>query len=727
MRLVYRLIQVSILSGLILSAYAVPIPTEEKQFPEFIVPGQEFAMEQLHDLFLLSHSPRTGVTFDLPYVIPSVLWPALGTNASATAMREFYKSQLLAREIDPEGYVTSNQHHGHAHPEGWPFPTWEQAGGAGWYFRGFSIQKDPFPTLLLTSLSGWEIKAVTVINQDPNNGLQLSLGPDASLTSPAINVDTLVAPFIIIEWNGALPGDAKPFLEWTTATAPEFDPSRRIAFSPTPAPVANGLERQVITIAAYRHNLWKEHVTRLRVNFGNSSPAHITFCEMHTAVDSRHPVNNPHWMEACVDYFDWTTDVNFLRTNLDRMRRATDFSVNEFGLTQYGVAVVPWVGHDGRPGFAVGANGKKTIFPGRGVGNNYWDLLPFGGQDAFLTISLFHALRRAADVEEQIVRHPEWNLPAVPKRADELRDYAARLQSEGTKRFWDEKKGRFVGWIDRDGLSHDYGFTFLNLEAVRYGFANDPQAKAIVDWVSGRREVASDTSRGTDIYRWRFAPRATTQRNIDCYGWVWTDPESLPWGGQVQDGGAVLGFSFYDLMARLRVNGPDDAWERLKEITAWFAEVQQAGGYREYYKGTERGTLQGCGTAGGLGMDCEFVESVLLPQVMFYGFLGFTPQPDGFALKPRLPAEWPSLAVTRIAVQDGVLDLTVRTNALEINCRHGSTRPLLVSLAPGQWHLAITDANGQIVEVTTSHLVKTDADRILLTLKTGQRAKLTRQ
>jgi hypothetical protein len=557
--------------------------------------------------------------------------------------------------------------------------------------------------------------------------LQLSLGRDASLTSPTIDVDTLVAPFIAIELEGVLPGDSKPFLEWTTTSDPEFGPLRQVPFHLAPAADAKGVKRQVILIAAYRHDLWKGRLTRLRVNFGNASPAHITFCGLHTAVDSRHPVNNPQWLEACVDYFDWTTDVDFLRANLDRMRLATDFAVNEFGLAKYGVAVVPWVGHDGRPGFAVGADGKKTIFPGRGVGNNYWDLIPFGGQDAFLTLSLFHALGRVANVEEQIVSHPEWNLSAMPERADALRGYATRLQSEGTKKFWDEKKGRFVGWIDRDGVAHDYGFTFLNMEAVRYGFASDRQARAIVDWVSGKREVFGDTSREADIYHWRFAPRATTTRNVECYGWVWSAPESIPWGGQVQDGGAVLGFSFYDLMARLRVNGPDDAWQRLKQITAWFAEVQQAGGYREYYKNPARGTLQGGGTAGGLGMDCEFVESVLVPQVMLYGFLGFTPQPDGFALAPRLPAEWPSLTVTRIAVQDSVLDVTARTNVLEINCRQGSTKPLLVSLAPGQWHLVITDTNNQIKEEFTSPLMKTDADKISLALKTGQRAKLTLQ
>lgn len=691
-------------------------------FPQFIVPGQEEAMGRLQELFLLHKSPKAQGTFHLPYVIPSVLWPATGLNANASPMRRFYRDALLERKIDDEGYVTSNQHRGEAHDDGWPFPTWVQSHGVGWLF---SHAGDPYAPMfklpLFTSLEGWESSAVTVAAYDPNTGLQLDLGPDASLTTPAIHVDTLVAPFIAIEWNGILPAGSKPFLEWTTDAAPAFDAARRIEFSPTP-PLQG---RRVTMIAAHRHPLWTGRITRLRVNFGNPAAAHITLRSLHTAVDSRHPVNNAHWLEACADYFDWTTDIDFLRANLSRIRQATDFAVREFGLTENSVAVVPWVGHDGRPGFDIGTDGKKTMFPGRGMGNNYWDLLPFGGQDAFLTISLHHALRRIADLEEQIVRHPEWNLPALPERAEELRGHVARLQSEGTKKFWNAKDGRFFGWIDRDGVPHDYGFTFLNLEAVRYGFTSDEQAKEIMDWVSGRREVTGDTSRGTDIYHWQFAPRATTRRNVDCYGWVWNVPDAIPWGNQVQDGGAVLGFSFYDVMARLRVNGPDDAWQRLRQITDWFAEVQKAGGYREYYKVPGRGTLQGGGPPGGLGMDQEFMESVLLPQVMLYGFLGFTPQPGGFRLDPHLPKDWPSLTITRIAIQNSVLDITARPEALEINCRKGS--PLFVSLAPGQWQLSIRDANGRVVDTTTSHTVKTDADKIPLSLQTGQQAKFTKQ
>ena len=166
----------------------------------------------------------------------------------------------------------------------------------------------------------------------------------------------------------------------------------------------------------------------------------------------------------------------------------------------------------------------------------------------------------------------------------------------------------------------------------------------------------------------------------------------------------------------------------MQPITEWFAETQAAGGYRTYYAADpKRGTLQGGGPPGGLGMDKEFMKSVLLPQIMLYGFLGFTPRPDGFQVKPQLPTSWPSLTVTRFALHDSVLDVTARPKTVEIQCRKASAKPLQVSLAPGQWQLVITDANAQPVGATSDHLVATENAPISLTLTIGQQAKFSKQ
>ena len=76
--------------------------------------------------------------------------------------------------------------------------------------------------------------------------------------------------------------------------------------------------------------------------------------------------------------------------------------------------------------------------------------------------------------------------------------------------------------------------------------------------------------------------------------------------------------------------------------------------------------MQGGNVPGGLGLDKEFFESILVPQVMLYGFLGFQPTADGCTISPRLPADWPSLTITRIHLHDHVLDVKVQGKTVEV-------------------------------------------------------------
>jgi hypothetical protein len=120
-------------------------------------------------------------------------------------------------------------------------------------------------------------------------------------------------------------------------------------------------------------------------------------------------------------------------------------------------------------------------------------------------------------------------------------------------------------------------------------------------------------------------------------------------------------------------------------IADWFDETQREGGYRAYYgQDPARGSLQGGGTAGGLGLDCEFVESVMATQVMLYGVLGMRPTVDGFAIAPKLPSDWPELTITRIHLRDQVLDVTAtRKGGLKIVAIGPLTRELVVHVQPG--------------------------------------------
>ena len=655
-------------------------------------------MATLGALFRLHHSPRTTCTLWDPWLPQAVLWPAVGPSGSADAMRAFTRASLLGRRIDGEGYVATQQHRGLAHSDGWPFPLWQQAAGVGWHFSVlhdvFGVQNGEVPT---TSLAGWEFAGLEAGAIDPAAGLSLKFVADhATVTTPGFRVASTSAPFVRVEWSvKKRPEAARAALEWATEESPRFGPERRVEVA-LPAE-SDGMRFTMIPI--YRHPGYGGTLTRLRFNLDQASGAGIVLKSVITACDSRHPINNPIYLQACADYVDWTNDLGFLQANIDRMRKALRFALDEFAVRQNHCVVVPWVGHDGRSGLTIGPDRKKQIHVGRGIGNNYWDILPFGGKDFQATLYMFHSLKRMADMERIAASHPEWSVGGGgrfdPTDLDRL---AGEIRKESGKLFWNDRTGRFVGWIDCDGKAYDYGFTMPNCEAIHLGLATPDQARSIVDWLDGKRTVAGDTSQGADIYHWRFAPRCTTRRNVETYFWAWSNPEDIPFGDQIQDGGAVLGWSYFDLMARIETNGPDDAWQRLKAILAWYDEVRHAGGYRKYYATPGRGTLQGSGTPGGLGLDAEFLESVLVPQVMLYGFMGTTPRPGGLSINPRLPVDWPELTITGVHVQDRVVDLKATQNSVEVRNVRGETGATLkLWLLHGRWKGELLGADGHPV------------------------------
>ena len=679
---------------LVAAVNATPVPED---FPRFVVPGHEKQMESLQALYWLHYEPA-GPLIPLwdEWMPMSTLWPARGSGAKLETMRARWAQALASRKMDREGYINTQQHDGPAHAEGWPFPRWMEAGGIGWHFRGTGVPGYDAPP---ATPDGWTISGVQGNNVNEKGWEVDLIDPGAALQAPPFEIEAKNAPWLRLNWWAIGLEGSRCYVEWTTKDRPDFNPQCRAYFTAaasTPMGPESALELDTSAVETrtmipiYRIHEWKGTITGLRIQFDNSAKAKLVIKSFHTACDTRHNINNSNFIRGCHDYFLWTGDVTFLREQIGRIRSSMRFIMNEFDTRQRKCVYTTWPGHEGRSGVRRTADGQKIIVPGEGIGNNYWDLLPFGGEDALATIYCYDALLDLAEIEEQIVKHPQWCVAggAEAFASADLRTLAQEVKDYGTNRFWNSDTGRF-GTVDLDGVLHDYGFTFLNNEAVYYDFATPDQAQSIRDWLSGRRLVEGDTAAGGDIYHWRFGPRSTTKRNIDYYIWAWTSPESIPWGYQVQDGGAVLGFSYHDLMCLLMVEGPGAAWRRLEEILTWFDETQAAGGYRAYYQDPSRGTMQGGNVAGGLGLDKEFFESILVPQVMLYGFLGFRPLADGFAVNPRLPQDWTELTITRIHLHDHVLDISVRGKTLTVTGSGPEDETLAVELPPG-WQISST-------------------------------------
>ncbi|MGQ9607788.1 MAG: glycosyl hydrolase family 65 protein [bacterium] len=687
----------------IVSASKLDIPDD---FPRFKVSGNEKTMDLLRQLYYLHYVPAGPMaTLWDEWLSGSSLWPAVSTEGKMISIRKRWSQALSSRKIDSEGYVATHQHASIAHQDGWPFPFWKQGGPGtwGWHFSLDGVPNGWHGTEEKTQ-EGWELWG-GIDNGISDRAWNIELtSPNAYIRTMPLIIHSDQSPFIQLRWRASGLEDSQPYLEWITEEDPNFSPEKRFYFHPITE--SQGIVYTMIPV--FRSPLWNGKITKLGINFGNKSDkAKVGIQALFTQYDTRHNINNQNFIRGCCQYFWWTRDLNFLRNNLGRIRLALLYLMNDLGGKSEKCIIAPFPGHCGRSGIERLNDGTKIIHSGRGIGNNYWDLLPMGYKDAYATIHYYDTLKYMAILEKEISNHPEWNMPLGPLRntPEEILKHAEEIKSFAGQLFWNKDTGRFVCGIDINGKSYDYGFTFINCEAIYYDFATEEQAKSIMEWLDGERTVEGDTSQGKDIYRWRFGPRSTTKRNIDYYGWFWNAPETIPWGGQVQDGGAVLGFSYHDLQSRLIVLGADNAWSRLKEIVEWFDEVQQAGGYREYYKDGIRGTtLQGGGQAGGLGLDYEFFESILVPQIMINGFMGFKPRGDGFEINPRLPKDWSSLEITQIHLHDMILDVSASKDTIIVKIKGQPYQPFFAYIPVGKWKFELLDNNGNIIKVMTKDI-----------------------
>jgi hypothetical protein len=282
---------------------------------------------------------------------------------------------------------------------------------------------------------------------------------------------------------------------------------------------------------------------------------------------------------------------------------------------------------------------------------------------------------------------------------------ALRATKEDTNHtgFWNAEKGRFVaGYASGEGKWYDYGYVAWNLEAIYYGVADDNQAKAIMNWLSSEE----------DLYDYVFAPRSNTIEGTDMLNGEYAAMKGeWDFGDNCQYGGAIMYTSFYDLMARIKVNenGADNAFERLTAIQNWYKEVYDyyvANGtdpydFYRYYYDSKGITCQGMGTAGSVGLDREFLESFLPVSAVAYGFFGID-SIDGKTLEiaPELPGDLDYWKMENLAFNFVKYDLKIYENAIQLSDVRGNAAGLTLQVALKYTEGQKVYVNGAEVEPT---------------------------
>lgn len=378
---------------------------------------------------------------------------------------------------------------------------------------------------------------------------------------------------------------------------------------------------------------------------------------------SRHYVASANFISAVSYYYLMTRNRSFLEakdpqtgeTLLSKTRRAMRLFTDGLG---------------GSSGLATVTDPEMQGTP-ESKSNTYWDVWPFGHKDAYMNAHFYEAVGYYADLLTALGEESE---------AVHFRILQPLIKEKFNETFWDETTGRFIGWIDKTGKRLDFGFVFLNLEAVALGVATPDHAEKIMEWVGGKRQVPGDTSSGEDIYHYKIAPRSTTlaaeSGEQGYYKLFWnTDMETIKgnsqaWNLNAQNGGMIFYVSYYDLRARERIFGPDNAADRMKVI------LEEA--LKDQLRRMPKNPMLGIGTA--VGILREFPESGLVPFYFVDGIMGLRPSAEGLVIAPGLPAEWKSATLR---------DFHFAGKAWTVTLDHSAKAPKTDSSPDGTIHITV--------------------------------------
>lgn len=385
-----------------------------------------------------------------------------------------------------------------------------------------------------------------------------------------------------------------------------------------------------------------------------------------TGHGSLHFENNAKYILGCARYYLWTRDDSFLSavdsTTVDERDASAGMSVLQKMRAAMAYQLDVLGGRRGVLRIDNGENdGTRTGDP-----SNYWDNFRFGYLEGYCSIYFYASLGAMADVED---------LAGDRRAAVGLRRLARRSLMEYRRTFWDRHKGRFIGCVDRNGTRWDLGFTFLNTEATAYGLASTEQARRIYDWLDGKRIVEGDWSTGEDIYHFGWAPRSTTVA-VEALGspYWWFDLDgaitvgpggNANFGNHVENGGAILYTSYYDIMGRLRCGMTGSALGRFLEILSEFAVDE-----------LRRDPVNAQGAPWVVGIVGEFPESGLVPTVLVHGFAGISARREGLCVCPRLPEAMPWVEVHDLTYAGARYTIRAARDGVAVSCRSEGQRDL---------------------------------------------------
>lgn len=637
--------------------------------------------------------------------------------------------------------------------QGWTLPNSECEGWESYHaeFNGGDITDSALATELKSyssvdndyeNSSGWTVNGSAVEQSNgvapytgtAKTGLTTANGATNAIVyeKTDISYSTYNAPFIelrlLIDDQDEVISDYA--IEWQIGGAWYSVTQSEYANNPYSLPAKSGMYRSYFPLythpnygvgkVVYGNSENGKTVTGLRVVLiaeNTTSNVTVGLDYVRATADSRHSTNGAKYIISLNEYASNHNDLDLLTQNITRARRAMLFQLE------------PLQGKNG----LVNLSYLHRHDSYQGAANGFWDIYPAGNLNTDANIYFYEALLALADMEEALAKNGisvtetasiGWYDLAGAKQnatykytADSLRALAETVKSKIQTTFYNSTTGRFA-WSVYDveskggnaaGSLMDYGFTELNLHAVEAGIATTEQADSVMRWISGKRMVNDDEATGSQIYKAAFAPVSTTKDNQK---WKYNSQLSSmtesdftafyidkAFGERCQDGGTIMHVSYYDILARAKTYGADDAYARIMEIQEWFAEVQSnekntntatngwADFFANYYTG--KNNLQGGDTQGKYGLQDEFKEAIMVMATAPKIFLGLDAKYDTLTIAPNLGTQLKHFGMENLAFGENTYTCYATASSVTIsdvkkNANSGLKVKLVLAYTAGQ-------------------------------------------
>jgi hypothetical protein len=269
---------------------------------------------------------------------------------------------------------------------------------------------------------------------------------------------------------------------------------------------------------------------------------------------------------------------------------------------------------------------------------NWWDVINFGHEDAYVCALDYRAFRGLADLE-RLAGHSE-QAGRFEKRADRIRDAYVPT-------FLNPKTGILAGWKDSEGNLHDYCFVFVNALAITYGLVPDPLANSIVDRIEAKlKEV------GYTRFDLGLPGNLVPIRKADYIPGAPGAPQKEDGSdsfGIYQNGGATACYAYFYIQALYQLGRRDEAERILWPMIDTFAR----GGFQN---GVDHGGECRQWDGKPSGYEGFLADAYYAQMAVFTGHFGITFGPEGFQL-----AQWSPLKGKAVPLGLQYMGKTVET------------------------------------------------------------------